>query len=209
VITQRAKEAAAVVATGAGHLVLSTWLHKQAVFIIAAALFWIGFVLVRLRRDREAFRRWGFGWKGFALSARMLAPFAALALVGTLVYGLLAHTLVFSWRFLLLLAVYPLWGLVQQFLVVGLLAANVRKGTRLPEWAVLLATVLVFAAIHLPSVPLAVVAGLMVGVTSFVYFRAGNLPAAGIFHGAVATFAYFFVLGEDPLGLLIKGGIWP
>ncbi len=208
-ISQRTKEAAAVVATGAGHLVLTTWLHKQAVFIIAAALFWIGFVLVRVRRDRNAFRSWGFAWRGFGSSARMLAPFAAVALVGTLAYGLLARTLVFSWRFFLLMAVYPLWGLVQQFLVVGLLAAGVRRGTRLPEWVVILATVLVFAAIHLPSVPLAIVAGLMVGATSFVYFRAGNLPAVGIFHGAVATFAYFFVLGEDPLGRLIQGGIWP
>jgi membrane protease YdiL (CAAX protease family) len=74
---------------------------------------------------------------------------------------------------------------------------------------VILATVLVFAAIHLPSVPLAVVAGFMVGATCFVYFRAGNLPAAGLFHGAVATFAYFFVLGEDPLGRLVQAGIWP
>ena len=49
-------------------------------------------------------------------------------------YGLLAGTLIFSWRFFLLLALYPAWGLVQQFLVVGLLAGNLRKDGRLPEW---------------------------------------------------------------------------
>ena len=204
-----AREAAAVVATGAGHLILATWLHKQAAFIIASALFWIGFVLVRVHRDPQVLRRWGFGWGGFWHSVRMLLPFTAVALVGTLGYGLLTGTLIFSWRLFLLAAVYPLWGLVQQFLVVGLLAANVRKGTRLPEWVIILATVLLFAAIHLPSIPLAIVAGLMVGATAFVYFRNGNLFALGIFHGVVATLAYFFVLGEDPLARLIRGGIWP
>lgn len=205
---QSVREVSAVGATGAGYLVLSTWLGKQAVFIIAAALFWIVFVLVRVRRDRGALRAWGFTGKGFGRSARMLLPFAGVALAGTLVYGLLARTLIFSWRFFLLAAVYPLWGLVQQFLVVALLAANARK-VPIAGWIVIPATALLFAAIHLPSVPLALIAGLMVGVTSFVYFRAGNILAAGIFHGLVATFAYFFVLGEDPLARLVGSGIWP
>ena len=139
----------------------------------------------------------------------MLLPFMAASLAGTLAYGLLIGTLIFSWRFFLLLAIYPLWGLVQQFLVVGLFAADIRKNSRVPEWAIILGTAVLFAAIHLPSIPLVIVTGLMASITTFVYFRAGNIYALGLFHGWVATLSYFFLLGTDPLAEMVRAGIWP
>ena len=203
------RDAAAVIGTGAGFLVLSTWLHRQLLFIFAAALFWFVFLLTRMRRDPSALREWGFRGPGFGRSARMLLPFACAALVVTAGYGLLAGTLLFSWRFFLLLALYPAWGLWQQFLIVGLFAGNLRKTGRLPDWLVIVVTALVFAAIHLPSIPLLIVAGLMTAITTGVYFETGNLYAIGLFHGWVATLAYFFVLGNDPLSELLRGGLWP
>lgn len=203
------REVAAVVLTGAGHLVLTTWLNKQMVFTIAAILFWICFVGVRVHRDPSVLRRWGFTRDGFRQSVRVLLPFGVAAGRAMAGYGLLAGTLVFSWRFFLLLALYPAWGLVQQFLVVGLLAGNLRKDGRLPEWAIILAVSLLFAAIYLPSIPLVIVAGLMAAVTTPVYFRTGNLYAPGLLHGWIGTIAYFFALGRDPLADLIRGGIWP
>ena len=202
-------EMAAVVITGAGHLVLTTWLGKQMVFTISAILFWICFVGVRVHRDPSVLRRWGFTREGFWQSVRMLLPFgvaAGLAMVG---YGLLARTWIFTWRIFLLLVLYPPWGLVQQFLVVGLFAGNLRKDGRLPEWTIILVVSLLFAAIHLPSIPLVVVAGLMAAVTTPVYFRTGNLYAPGLLHGWIGSIAYFFVLGSDPLADLLRGGIWP
>lgn len=204
-----AREVAAVVATGAGHLVVAAWLQKQALFIIGAAVFWIGFVLLRLRRDRGALRAWGFGAAGFVQSARILLPIAAAAALGMLGYAVARGRPAFSWRLLLLLAVYPLWGLVQQFLVVALLAGNLRRRTALPAWTIVLATAALFAAIHAPSLPLVIVAGLMAAVTTTVYFRAGNLCALGLFHGWIASLSYFYVLGEDPLARLALGGLWP
>jgi hypothetical protein len=202
------REAAAVVVTGVGHLVLTTWLNKQMAFTIAAILFWLVFVGIRVHRDRSVLGRWGFRKEGFWRSVRMLLPFGVVAIIATVGYGLLAGTRLFTWRFFLLLVLYPAWGLVQQFLVVGLLAGNLRKG-RLSPWVIIVAISLLFAAIHLPSIPLVVAAGLMVAVTVPVYFIAGNLYALGLFHGLIATLAYFFVLGIDPFTDLIRGGIWP
>lgn len=202
-------EAAAVIGTGICFLVLSTWLHKQLVFIFAAAVFWFVFLLTRMRRDPAALREWGFTGQGFGRGVRMLIPFACAALVVTVGYGLLAGTLLFTWRLFLLLALYPAWGLFQQFLVVGLFAGNLRKLGRLPGWLIIVVTVLVFAAIHLPSIPLVIVAGLMIAITTGVYFETGNLYALGLFHGWVASLAYFFVLGSDPLSDLVRGGLWP
>ncbi len=169
--TASLREAAAVVVTGAAHLVLTTWLNKQMAFTIAAILFWLVFVGVRVHRDRSVLRRWGFRKEGFWRSVRMLLPFGVVAIIATVGYGLLAGTLLFTWRFFLLLVLYPAWGLVQQFLVVGLLAGNLRKGGRLSPWVIIVAISLLFAAIHLPSIPLVVAAGLMVAVTVPVYFE--------------------------------------
>ncbi|OHD72510.1 MAG: hypothetical protein A2177_10955 [Spirochaetes bacterium RBG_13_68_11] len=199
----------AVVLTGVGHLILTTWLDKQMVFTISAILFWICFVGVRVHRDPSVLRRWGFRREGFWQSARMLLPFGIAAVLAMVGYGLLAGTWLFTWRIFLLLVLYPPWGLVQQFLVVGLLAGNLRKDGRLPEWAIILVISLLFAAIHLPSIPLAIVAGLMVAFAIPAYFKAGNLYALGLLHGWVGSLAYFFVLGKDPLADLIRGGIWP
>jgi uncharacterized protein len=202
-------ETAAVVITGAAHLVLTTLLGKQMVFTISAILFWICFVGVRVHRDPSVLRRWGFTREGFWQSVRVLLPVgiaAGLAMVG---YGLLAGTWIVTWRIFLLLVLYPPWGLVQQFLVVGLLAGNLRKSGRAPKWAIILVVSLLFAAIHLPSIPLVIVAGLMAAVTTPVYFRTGNLYAPGLLHGWIGSIAYFFVLGSDPLADLIRGGMWP
>jgi membrane protease YdiL (CAAX protease family) len=202
-------EMAAVVITGVGHLVLTTWLGKQMVFTITAILFWICFVGVRVHRDPSVLRRWGFTREGFWQSVRMLLPFGVAAGLAMAGYGLLVGTWIFTWRIFLLFVLYPPWGLVQQFLVVGLLAGNLRKHGRLPEWAIILVVSVLFAAIHLPSIPLVIVAGLMAAVTTPVYFRTGNLYAPGLLHGWLGSIAYFFVLGSDPLAELIRGGIWP
>ncbi len=124
---EAAREAAAVIGTGVGFLVLSTWLQKRLLFIFAAALFWFVFLLVRVRRDPSALRAWGFTGQGFGRSVRMLLPFGLAALVVTVGYGLLAGTLLFTWRFFLLLALYPAWGLLQQFLIVGLFAGTLQE----------------------------------------------------------------------------------
>ena len=203
------REVAAVGATGAVHLVLTTWLNKQMVFTIAAILFWIGFVGVRVHRDRSVLRRWGFTGQGFWRSVVMLLPFGVAAVVAMLGYGLLAGTLIFSWRFFLLLALYAAWGLVQQFLVVGLLAGNLRNDGRLPEGVIIPVIAVLFAAIHLPSIPLVIIAGITAAITTSVYFKTGNLFALGLFHGWIGSLAYFFVLGRDPLADLLRGGIWP
>jgi hypothetical protein len=202
-------EAAAVIATGLAHLVLATWLDRQLIFILAAGASWIAFLAVRTHHDPSALREWGFTRRGFGRSMRLLAPFTVVALVATAGYGLLAGTLLFTWRLFLLLALYPAWGLVQQFLIVSLFAGAIRKHGRLPEWAIVAVTALLFAAVHLPSIPLVVVAGLMGAITTTVYFQAGNLYTLGLFHGWVASFAYFFVLGIDPLTALLAGGFWP
>ncbi len=203
------REAAGVIVTGIVHLVLATWLDRQFLFILAAGASWIAFLTIRAHRDPSVLRAWGFTRRGFGRSLRLLAPFALVALLATAGYGLIAGTLLVTWRLFLLLAIYPAWGLVQQFLVVGLLAGALRNHGRLPDRAIVAVTSLLFAAVHLPSIPLVVVAGLMGAITTSVYFQAGNLFALGLFHGWVASLAYFFVLGVDPLSALLGAGLWP
>ena len=79
-----------------------------------------------------------------------------------------------------------------------MIAGNFKRHGRIPDSVVVLLTALVFAAVHIPSLPLIGVSFVMALITTTVYFRVRNLLALGLFHGWVATLVYFFVLGQDP-----------
>jgi hypothetical protein len=202
-------EIALVLLTGLGHLLLSGWLGLQLVYVVGACLFWTAFVALRAAADASVLAEWGFTRRGFRRSMALLAPFMLLAVFGFAAYGMISGSMAMSWHLLLIFLLYPLWGLVQQFLIVALLAGNIRKHSRIPEPGIVISTALVFAAVHAPSVPLIGAAFLLALITTTVYFRAGNLWALGIFHGWFATGLYFLVLGRNPWVEVISGRLWP
>jgi len=96
------------------------------------------------------------------------------------------------------------WGLVQQFLVVALLARNLGETRRGVAIAV---AIILFAAVHLPSLPLAGL-GMAIGVYCTVsFFRTPNLWLLGLFHGWFATLVYVFVLQKDPWADVITAAL--
>jgi membrane protease YdiL (CAAX protease family) len=101
------------------------------------------------------------------------------------------------------------WGLVQQFLIVALLAGNLRKHSRIPQRWIVLLTALVFALAHAASVPLAVAAFFLAAVTTTIYFRTRNMWALGLFHGLFATGLYFLALGQDLWTEVVSARQWP
>jgi membrane protease YdiL (CAAX protease family) len=203
----RAFELSAAAVTAAGKFVLGDLLGLGLSFVIAACLFWFGYVIVSVGRDRSVLDRWGFTRRGTARAGREAAPFAALALAGFVVYGLVTGRALVNGRLLILLAAYPIWGTIQQFLVVAVVADNavaLSRG-RVPEWVAVLLAALLFAAVHLPVYPL-VIATFFLGImTTVLFFRTRSMWVPGILHGWYASVFYHFVLGEDPLGSLLSG----
>jgi uncharacterized protein len=208
-MTASRREIGAVLATGLGHLIVADRLGLRLAFIVAACLFWGGYAAVRARGRPAVLAGWGFTTRNLGRSLAALAPIAAAAAVLATLYGLLAGTLLWHWHILPIALLYPLWGLVQQFLLVSLVAANLRRHGRLGDRGAILSTALLFAVVHGSSLPLAVAAFLLATITTTVYFRDGNLWALGLFHGWFATGLYYLVLGRDPWREVIAAGLWP
>jgi membrane protease YdiL (CAAX protease family) len=198
-----------VLLTGLGQFLLAGWLELQLAYVLGACLFWAGFVVIRAKSDASVLTDWGFRTRGFGRSMAFLAPAILLTTFGFAAYGKLTGSMMLNWHILLICLIYPFWGLVQQFLIVALLAGNMRKHSRIPGAVIVLLTALIFAGVHAPSLPLMGAAFVLALVTTMVYFRTRNLWALGIFHGWFATGLYFLVLGRDPWTVVFSGRGWP
>jgi len=100
-------------------------------------------------------------------------------------------------HFYLLFLLYPIWGIIQQFMFQSFLQARLlRLGCG--KASILIAAV-VFAFAHWPSkklVPAAFLAGLFF---SFTFFKHRNIIPIGIAHGILGALFYQFILGKDVL----------
>ena len=168
-------------------------------FILGACLFWGAFVVVRARQDRDVFRKWGF--RGDNLLRASLIP------VGALVFGAGALALL-GWRLhgglrfpahaLLMFLVYPVWGWVQQFLMLGVFATNLERGG-LRQRRVLLVLLVagIFGLIHVYNWKLVVATFLLELSIVPLYLRYRNLWPLGVLHGWLGGLFYLWVENRD------------
>ena len=108
-------EVFAVVATGLLYFVFKCF-KARTVFIITAVCFWIVFIYYRAHNDSSVVDKWGFRGKNFArcfLSATLLAAPILAAMAG---FAASRGRLTFPTHAWILLALYPIWGIIQQFL---------------------------------------------------------------------------------------------
>ena len=216
----RSVEILAVLATGVARFVVAEWLELDLFFIVCAIAFWIGFVLLRTRSEDGVLRRWGFTWRWNPSQSRILFPYFAGVLIACVLWycfvepafvfgstegsaapgGTAAATINLG-NFLATFLLYPFWGVVQQFIVVAMIAGNIGiivKRADLRGAIAVVATGIVFALAHLPHPGLVALGFVLGSVATSTYLRWRNLWIIGLFHGWVATFFYYFVLRQDP-----------
>ena len=114
-------------------------------------------------------------------------------------YGIVAGRELWQGHMLLLLFLYPLWGILQQFLVQALGVDNLIK--IFPQhglWLAIPIGVFLFALVHCPDWWLMLATGLMACFFIPFYIRDRNLWPLGLYHGWLGTFFYLWVLGRDP-----------
>ena len=171
------------------------YLGLKVVFIAVAAAGWVTYVLVRWRRDPAVLREWGFRKEN--LLPATAASLAVLFVVGGGMFYLrtLRNPLWLPRNFWVTLALYPLWGTVQQFLMNGIVARNLAR--RVPPAATVLLTAVLFAVAHAPD-------GALMGLTFAaaciwvpVYLRWRNLWPLGVCHGLLGAIAYYVLMGRD------------
>jgi membrane protease YdiL (CAAX protease family) len=173
-------------------------------FLVAALVFWAAWIAVRVRRDPGVLRDWGFrldNWRPAALASGAILVAGAAGMVA---FAAARGTLRLPAGFWILLPLYPFWGTLQQLVLGGLLARNLRA--RLSPAATVLVASILFALVHLPGLELAAltfVAGLC---WVSVFLRWPNAWLLGFSHGVLASLAYYLVLEHDVWAALGLGG---
>jgi len=170
----------------------------------AAVVCGFGCYLVwRAVRTEGMLRAWGMRTDNFWPALRAQALFAVPAAVVVYGYGLWVGSAPPPKTFWLIVCLYPLWGIAQQFAVQNLIARNLR-GLLVHPWSHALVTALLFSASHVPNLRLAAL--VLVGGVGFtlIYRRHPNLWAVGIAHGFLGALAYYLVIREDPAAAILK-----
>lgn len=185
--------------------VFMDWLDFRTFYIVAACAFWFLFIIRKYKNNPSVLKRWGFKKQNLRQSLLFLLPFGAVVLAGIIFYGIKVNATFLNWHIIPIFLLYPAWGIIQQFIVLGLVAGNLRslKNTRIMDWQVMFITSLLFALVHCNSTPLVIYTFVMEVIFVITYFKWRNLWALGLFHGWVSSFFLFFVLKRDLLNELL------
>lgn len=189
-----------------GVLLSYIWLWQgsfEGDFLVCLGLFLV-IAIAGHRRRGESARELGFRLDNFAASARLVFAFVG-PLIGVMVVFGLALQLQREPPILGLatrLAVAPLFGIAQEY---GLLGFYYRRFQEvLPgPWAPILASAVVFTALHLPNPPLMVMAFLVSVGACWLYRRIPNLWVLGLAHGLLSIAVAIFLADILMAGLKV------
>jgi len=149
--------------------------------MVGSGTFWTAFVAVRAVQRKEVFSYWGFRADNLiqasVVPAILLAVFAAAAALYACVQG----TLQFPAHAFLLLLLYSAWGLVQQFLALGIVVRNLELVSGLGSRKLVVTAIgaALFGVMHGPDPALMSGTFLLEAVCIPLYFRHRNLWPLG------------------------------
>ena len=181
----------------AGYVWFRKELSGRPYFIIPVVLTLVVYAGLRAARDRSFLRDAGLRLDNLRPAARLTASYAVpMGVILVAAYPFTGNPQPPA-AFYLLVIVYPLWGMGQQFIFQGILHVRLRRlGFR--RWSIPL-TALAFASVHWPSerlVPMTLVGGLFFAYT---FYRHPNILPLGIAHGILGAMVYYLILGKDVL----------
>lgn len=193
-------EICAVVLTGIGKFVFMDYLNLRLPFVVVAILAWTIYVFYRYRKDKNALKDWGFRWDNFKKVLKLMLPFVIISVVVFFIFGYVQGTINMTWHIIPLLITYPIWGSVQQFLTIGLLAGNLNefKSVKLNKALIIFITALFFSLVHYPSIWLMIGTFILALFYGYVYLKAKNIYVLGLFHGWLGALFYYTVVNQDP-----------
>ena len=174
--------------------------YYNGIAIMAVLLY----VTVRIAQEGKGlFFRWGFRVDTMKVS---IFPYTVFILVSSCllyVYGWYQGFTPLPVGFWYVLALYPLWGLAQQFVLQNFVANNLIEffPARSIRSAV---TAVIFAGAHIPSVELVCVT--LVGGFALTYMHAKyqNLLTLSVAHGVLGALVFHLVLGQDQWKILAE-----
>ncbi len=193
-------EILAVVFTGIFKFLFVNVLELQFLFITLSILFWGIYIIYRKKRNTNILKYWGFTRVHFFKAFKMAGIFAGILIGFFTANAIFNQYPLFNIHLLYVLLLYPIWGLIQQFMMMSLILGNLKdisSSKRKPEMVYVLITSVLFSAVHFPSVILMIITFILALYYSQIFLRYRNLYALGIFHGWIGSFFYYYVLNYD------------
>jgi hypothetical protein len=197
-VNRRVAEIAAVVLTGAVYLVVENVLRwPKLPFLVACTAGWTAYLVGRIARDRAVLVEWGLRRDTLLPASLVCGAFLLLAAAGIGGYRWLAGWRPLPASALLVFAVYPLWGFIQQFVIQALIARNL-EALGASRWLIVPVAATLFGLAHVPDVPLALLCfgGGLVWTTLFLW-RPSLLPLA-LTHAWTGALVYYWILERNP-----------
>lgn len=197
-------ELAAILLVGLGHIIVELGYSGTAAtfYNLAVSIAFLGYLIWRIRRTPGVFRAWGFRSDNLIPAALAQLPFLAVGVVTLIGFAMVTESPGLPKTFWLTVALYPVWGIAQQFALQNLIANNITGVVSRPI-AIAVVAASMFAVSHYPRlelVALTFVAGIFF---THVYRRLPNLWAVGTAHGLLGSMTFYIVLQEDPGAVII------
>lgn len=196
----RSLEIFAIILTAIGKFVFMDFLDWRFPFVLCATVLWGVYIYYRSRKTSGILHYWGFRKDNFAKVLKMVLPFGLSAVAAFFIIGTYQGTLNITWHIIPVLFFYPLWGTIQQFLLIGLIAGNLndQSGKKLNKHLIVFLSAVLFAAIHHPDFWLIGGTFILAILYGYIYLKEKNLYILGIFHGWLGALFYYTVLNRDP-----------
>ena len=197
---RRILEISAVIFTAVGKFVFMDHLNWRFAFVSIAIILWVGYIIYRSRTKPGILKYWGFRTDNFKAVVRKILPFGILSVIVCICVGFYQGTLNINWHIIPILILYPIWGVIQQFLLIALTAGNMQdlEGQKLNKGIIILFSALLFGAIHYPYVWLIIGTFILAIFYGWIYLRERNIYVLGLFHGWLGGLFYYTVLDRDP-----------
>lgn len=176
------------------------YLNWRFPFVVTAITAWILYILYTNSDDKARLKSWGFRSDNFSKTVKMILPFGLLAVLTFIGIGFFQKTLNPTWHLLPVLLFYPLWGVIQQYLLIALVAGNLNNMSRISisHSTIILLTAILFSVVHYPDYWLMSGTFILALFYGYVYLKSPNLYALGLFHGWLGAIFYYTVINRDP-----------
>lgn len=197
---RRLFEVLAVILTGLGKFLFMDLLELRFFYIFTAIFFWGIYIFIRSRSNPAILNYWGLNSKRFKQTFLELLPFALILSALFIIIGFKLETSVLNVRIIPILLIYPVWGIIQQFIMIGILTRNLKDSNKIKvgeSWIILI-TAVVFAIVHYPFFLLVISTFLLALVYTKLYLNDRNLIVLGIYHGILGALFFYTLLGRDP-----------
>ena len=196
----RILEISAVIFTAIGKFIFMDYLNWRFPFVVVAIISWLTYIIYRNRTQPGITKYWGFRTDNFKSVLKKVLPFGLLAIITFFGIGFYQSTINITWHIIPILILYPVWGIIQQFLLIALTAGNLQdlKGQKLNKGVIILLSALLFGFIHYPY-PWLMIATFILGLFyGWIYLKERNMYVLGLFHGWLGGIFYYTVLERDP-----------